>query len=93
VQDDWQGGAFENSTYHWNGDKLELIEQDGLYGDWSIQEKGKFSFEFNCNRLINGKMVTTLVKPVCTVAEMENLPACPTEATPTDKNASKGKWQ
>jgi len=81
VQDDWQGGAFEDSTYRWKAGKLQLIEQHGLYGDWSTQSKGKCGFEFRCGRLRNGEMVTTLIKPVCTVDEMQDLPNCPGEAT------------
>jgi hypothetical protein len=59
-----------------------LIEQDGLYGDGSTQTDKKCGFEFSCNRLINGKMVTTLEKPICTNEEMENLPTCPDGALP-----------
>lgn len=82
TREDWQGGPWEKSTYRWNSGKLELIEQDGLYGDWSTQTDKKCGFEFSCNRLINGEMVTTLEKPVCTPEEMDNLPPCPAAVTP-----------
>jgi hypothetical protein len=77
TRSDWQGGAHEESTYRWNGGKLELIQQNGLYGDWALQNGKTCHFTFSCRRLINGKMVTTLEKPVCTPDEMEKLPECP----------------
>lgn len=83
----WQGGASQKSTYGWNNGKLELIEQDGLYGDWSLQGVGKCGFTFTCSRLVNGEMVTTLEKPVCTSEDMNNLPECPAAATPSVPNA------
>ena len=78
----WQGGAWESSTYRWAAAKLELIEQEGLYGDWSNQAGKECGFSFTCRRLINGEMVTTLEKPVCTPEEMDKLPDCPIEAAP-----------
>lgn len=39
AREDWQGGAWEESKYRWNRDKLELIEQNSLLGDWSSQTK------------------------------------------------------
>jgi hypothetical protein len=81
MRDDWQGGAYELRTYRWKGDKLELIEQNGLYGYWDPQSDGKCGFTFSCSRLVNGKMVTTLEKPVCTVDEMDHTPKCPAAAT------------
>lgn len=78
ASEDWQGGAFQNSTYRWNSGKLELIEQDSLLGDWGLTpDKGKCAFEFTCSRLINGKMTKTLGKNICTQEEMDNLPNCP----------------
>jgi hypothetical protein len=78
TRDDWQGGAWEESTYRWDNGKLETIESNGLYGDWGIQpEKGKCAFEFTCSRLIGGKMTETLRKNICTPEEMDDLPALP----------------
>jgi hypothetical protein len=82
THEDWQGGPWQESTYRWNGGKLEMIEQDGLYGDWSLQQEGKCGFTFTCKRLVNGEMVITLEKPVCTSEEMNNLPECPAASTP-----------
>ncbi len=89
VSEDWQGGAWHESTYRWKGGKLELIEENSLLGDWSLQEDGKCGFEYTCSRPIKGKMVITLEKPVCTSEEMDNLPDCPVaDATPAPKMPS-----
>ncbi|HME57422.1 MAG TPA: hypothetical protein VKF63_03730 [Terracidiphilus sp.] len=82
TREDWQGGASQESTYRWNSGKLEMIEQDSLLGDWSQQTDKQCGFTFTCNRLVNGEMVTTLEKPVCTSEEMNNLPECPAASTP-----------
>lgn len=81
--EDWQGGPWQADTYRWIGNQLELIEEISLLGDWSTQTDKKCGFEFSCNRLINGEMVTTLEKPICTNEEMENLPDCPAAAKST----------
>jgi hypothetical protein len=73
VHEDWQGGPFQNSTYRWIGGKLELIEQDGLSGDWSLPD----GFTFSCSRRLNGKMITTLEKSFRSPEEMDALPDCP----------------
>jgi hypothetical protein len=75
--EDWFGGPWQDSTYRWVGDKLELIEQNNLLGDWSTQKDGQCGFTFTCSRLINGKMITTLEKDICTPEAMDNLPNCP----------------
>ena len=80
--EDWMGGAYESSTYRWAGVKLELIEQYGLYGDWGSQTDKQCGFSFTCRRLVNGEMVTTLEKPVCTPDEMDKLADCPKEGAP-----------
>ena len=83
TREDWQGGAWQSSTYRWRGDKLEMIEQTSLLGDWGLTPPpNECNFTFTCSRLVNGKMVTTLEKPVCTVKEMENLPNCPSSPKP-----------
>jgi hypothetical protein len=84
---DWSGGAWKESTYRWKGSETELIEQDTLYGDGSTQTDKDCGFTFTCSRLINGKMVTTLEKPICTQEEMDNLPECPDAAAPPEPNA------
>jgi hypothetical protein len=92
VHEDWQGGPWEESTYRWKNGKLELIEQDGLYGDWSLpkSEDQKCGFQFTCSKLIKGKLVPTLEKWICTPNEMENLPECPgTTAIPTQNPTSR----
>jgi hypothetical protein len=83
TREDWFGGPWQESTYRWNGGKLEMIEQNSLLGDWSMQKVGKCGWVFNCSRLTKGEMVTTLEKPVCTPEEMDSLPNCPGAAAPT----------
>jgi hypothetical protein len=73
--EDWQGGDYQDGTYRWNGGKLELIEQDGLYGN---PDNTKCGFTYTCRRLIDGKLVSTLEKLVCSKEEMDKLPDCPT---------------
>jgi len=79
TREDWMGGAWEESTHRWNGGKLELIEQDGL---GLKPSDGSCSFTYTCSRLIEGRLVTTLEKAVCTPEEMGNLPDCPSSPTP-----------
>lgn len=79
-EEDWQGGAWQRSIYRWQGAKLELISQTSLLGDWSQQTDKECGFAFTCSRLINGKMVVTFGKNICTDQEMENLPDCPSAA-------------
>ena len=81
TREDWFGGPWQYNVYHWRNDKLELIEQNSLLGDWSMQKDGKCGWEYSCSRLVNGKMVTILEKPVCTPEEMSNLPECPAAST------------
>jgi hypothetical protein len=66
----------------WPSGKLEMIEQNSLLGDWSKQTDMQCGFTFTCSRLVNGEMVVTLEKPVCTENEMENLPSCPAATMP-----------
>ncbi len=89
THEDWQGGAWQESTYRWNDGKLELIEQNSLLGDWGDQSNGKCGFHFSCSRLIKGKMVTTLEKPICDVDEMQNLPDCSAATPPASKAPAK----
>lgn len=88
TRDDWMGGAWEESTYRWNNNKLELIEQTSFLGDWSTQTDKHCGFTFTCERLVNGKMVTTVEQPICTQEEMENLPGCPVIPAPKTHPAS-----
>lgn len=90
TREDWQGGAWEVTTYRWNGGKLEEIEDDGLFGDWGLKPpSGECSFTYSCSRRKEGKMVTTLEKKVCTPEEMDDLPGCPAAVAP-NAGASKG---
>jgi hypothetical protein len=76
---DWLGGAHEDSTYRWIGDKLELFEQSGTYENI---DNPKCHFTYSCSRLIKGKMVTTLEKPLCSENEIDSPPVCPANVTP-----------
>lgn len=73
----WFGGPWQESTYRWQGNKLRAIQTSSLLGDWSSQTSDQCGFTYFCTRLINGKMVVTLSKPVCSSEEMDNLPSCP----------------
>lgn len=74
------GGPWEESTYRWNHGKLEQIASSSLLGDWSNATSERCGFTFTCSSLVNGKMVTTLEKFVCTEEEKDNLPDCPAAA-------------
>lgn len=83
----WETGAtFINSTYRWNHDKLEVIERESLLGNANPQTAKQCAFEHTCERLVHGKLVTTLDQPVCTENESSNLPACPAEAPPSQEH-------
>jgi hypothetical protein len=82
TREDWMGGAWEASTYRWNAGKLEAVEGTSLLGGWDDPTKQKCGFTFTCSRLIKGKMVTTLEKPVCTPEGMDSLPDCPGHEAP-----------
>lgn len=92
TREDWQGGAWQVSTYLWDDGKLELIEQESLLGDWSQQTAKECGFAYTCSRLIGGKMVVTLGKDVCTPEEMDQLPSCPA-ASSVSKSSLVGKKQ
>lgn len=82
-REDWQGGgAWRESKYRWNGNKLELIEQNSLMGEWGMQAKDRCGFTFTCSRLIHGKFATTLTKQICSPDEMDALPECPGATAP-----------
>jgi hypothetical protein len=89
TREDWQGGAWQESTYRWKGGKLELIEQSRLSGYWGDQGNGKCGFDFSCSMQVKGKMITTLEKPICDVDEMDHLPDCPTAVSPATKASAK----
>jgi hypothetical protein len=74
---DWSGGPWQESIYRLKKEEPELIEESSLLGGWSQQTKEQCGFTFTCSKLINGKMVVTLSKPICTVEEMDDLPDCP----------------
>jgi hypothetical protein len=82
-REDWQGGAWQDSTYRWEGGHPELFEQSGLLGDWGLRSSKEqpCGFEFSCSRRIHGKMAVTLHKWVCSPEEMDHLPACPVAAS------------
>jgi hypothetical protein len=86
TREDWQGGAWQDSTYRWKNGKLELIEQNSLLGDWSNSTDKECGFTYSCSRRIKGRMVDTLTKAVCAPDEMDHLPPCP---SPTQITAEK----
>jgi hypothetical protein len=88
-RDDWMGGAWEETTYRWNGGKLEAIEDTSMLGGWGDDPTKQCGFTFTCSRLIGGKMITTFEKPVCTPEEMDNLPGCPSPTTPKPPTAGR----
>jgi hypothetical protein len=61
VHRDWMGGIYADTTFWWNGAKYEEVESSGRS---STSDDPKCSFTDHCVRLINGKMVTTLQRPV-----------------------------
>lgn len=89
TREDWQGGLWEETTYRWKNQKLELIEQNNLLGDWRNSTAAECGFIYTCNRLIKGKLTTTLEKPICKPEEMDDLPRCP--ATPSDEENNRPK--
>jgi hypothetical protein len=90
MHEDWQGGLWTESTYRWNGARPELIEQNSLLGEGSLKSNQMCRFTFTCSRLVDGTMLTTLNKRVCSLTE--NLPTCPapgsTSALDADKRGS-----
>lgn len=83
THEDWMFGPWQDSTYRWRAGKLVLVEQVSLLGSWSVPVGGQkgCGFTYTCSRLIRGKMVDTLKKPICRPEEMDDLPECP--ATPS----------
>jgi hypothetical protein len=90
MHEKWQGGLWTESTYRWNGAKPELIEQNSLLGDGVLRSDQQCGLTFSCSRLVNGRMVTTLEKHVCSPSDA--LPDCPasgaTPALDADKKGS-----
>jgi hypothetical protein len=88
THEDWMFGPWQDSTYRWHAGKVELIEQRSLLGSWSVPVGGRkgCGFSYTCSRLISGKMVDTLKKPICQPEEMDDLPDCP--ATPPKRSQS-----
>jgi hypothetical protein len=85
THEDWMFGPWQDSTYRWRAGKLVLVEQVSLLGSWSLPEGQKrCGFTYTCSRLIRGKMVDTLKKPICDPDEMDDLPECP--ATPAKRS-------
>jgi hypothetical protein len=82
TREDWMGGAWEESTYHWKGNTLESIASRSLTGDWSTQTDKECGFTYICTKLIGTESTVTLAKPVCTPEEMDNLPNCPDAPEP-----------
>lgn len=80
MHEDWQGGVWTESTYRWTDGKPELIERNSLVANPSLESNEKCGRNFTCSRLINGKMITTLEKLVCTQEDFDNLPDCPAPA-------------
>jgi hypothetical protein len=82
MHENWQGGLWTESTYRWNGVKPELIEQNSLLANGSLKSNQECRFTFTCSRLVDGKMVRTLEKQVC--SPTDNLPPCsPSASSPT----------
>lgn len=75
MHEDWPGGLWTESTYRWNGVKPELIEQNSLRGDGRLLSNETCGFNFTCSRLVNGKMIITLEKRVC--SPIGGPPDCP----------------
>jgi hypothetical protein len=77
---DWMGGIWVDNTYRWNGGKLEIVESSGR---GSGSDDPNCHFTDRCEKLINGKMVTTLERPVaCEDGREEPELLCPENATP-----------
>jgi len=87
MHEDWQGGLWTESTYRWNGAKPELIEQNSLSGDGSLQGNQKCGFIFTCSRLVDGTMIITLEKRIC--SPKDPLPDCPASGSPPAPDADK----
>jgi hypothetical protein len=85
VHQDWQGGPYADSTYRWTGAKFELIEQ---HGRWYGSDDPRCGFTDHCEKLVSGKMITTLRRPATCSDNRPDPPlVCPTAATRPAQNA------
>lgn len=75
---DWMGGIYTDSVHKWTGVKFILIESSGRTGNTGDRRCG---FADHCEKMVRGKMVTTLWRPVvCSDSEGEDPPlVCPTD--------------
>jgi len=85
VHQDWQGGLYADSTYRWIGAKFELIEEHGrVYGS----DNPRCGFTDHCDKLVSGKMITTLWRPVmCSEGRPDPQLVCPNAAIRPAQNA------
>jgi len=76
VHEDFFGGVFINSTYRWNGPKVELIEENGTVSGSANPDCG---FTEYCSRLIDGQMRATASR----ASGCSNGPTTPLVCSPT----------
>ncbi len=89
VHQDWQGGIYRDSTFRWAGADLELINESGRVFGSDVKE---CSFTDYCDKRINGKMLTTLWRPVvCSDNRVDPELICPANATHAAPNAPRQK--
>jgi hypothetical protein len=88
VHQDWMGGVYADTTYRWTGSKFVEIERSGRV---SGSDRPQCGFTDHCEKLIDGKMLTTLWRPVmCSDSQDEDPPlVCPAGATHAAPNAPK----
>jgi hypothetical protein len=87
VHQDLQGGVYSDKTYRLMAGKFELTDESGrVYGS----DNSKCGFTDYCNKLINGKMVTTLWRPVvCSDNREDPDLVCPVNPKGPARNAPK----
>lgn len=88
VHQDWMGGAYADTIYHWTGGKYAITESSGR--GYAIDDPNKCHFVDHCEKLIRGKLVTTLMRPVM-CGEDDDIPAleCPASARKAGRNVPK----
>jgi hypothetical protein len=75
VHQDLFGGVLSDSTYRWEGAKLELVEENGRV---SGSENPECGFTDYCSRLINGEITITAERP----AGCSDKPDVPVDCSP-----------
>jgi hypothetical protein len=87
VHQEWQGGIYADSTYKWAAAALQLIEERGRI---SGSDDPKCTFADHCDKVVSGKMITTLYRPVaCSDGRPDPPLVCPAGATRPATNAPK----